>query len=335
MAKVSKKNPLISVVVPVYKVEQYIHRCIDSILNQTYKNLEIILVDDGSPDNCGKICDDYAKKDKRIKVIHKKNGGLSDARNAGIKVATGEYIGFVDSDDWISKNMYEKLYNLFTTNDIEIASCELIKTNEIKNIEKEKIYDKKVIVYTIDEFMPYYMKTKKNKTYYYAPTKLFKKEILDDNQFPSGLTSEDVVGSYKALLKSKKIAHINYPYYFYYCNTESITGSFSKKDFDLLKIWDIMIEITKKEKKEYLEMVKLNRYRIDYTLLMRMAVNLKYSEIKDKYQTEYKKMYKDLKKNKRILLRSKIPFSRKLTLALICVNYSFFVKLCNLVKKIH
>lgn len=98
----------LSVIVPVYKVEPYIHKCVDSILGQTYTNLEVILVDDGSPDNCGKICDEYAAKDKRVKVIHKKNGGLSDARNAGIDISTGDIIGFIDSDDYIEARMYQE-----------------------------------------------------------------------------------------------------------------------------------------------------------------------------------------------------------------------------------
>ena len=104
-------NPMISVIVPIYNVEKYLARCVDSIVNQTYKNLEIILVDDGSPDRCPQMCDDYAEKDSRIKVIHKKNGGLSDARNAGMAVATGEYISFIDSDDWIETSMFELLLN--------------------------------------------------------------------------------------------------------------------------------------------------------------------------------------------------------------------------------
>ena len=103
------KGPLISVIVPVYKVEQYLDRCLQSIVNQTYKNLEIILVDDGSPDNCPQICDEWAKRDKRIKVIHTQNRGVSTARNIGIDVANGQYIGFVDSDDWIEEDMYEFL----------------------------------------------------------------------------------------------------------------------------------------------------------------------------------------------------------------------------------
>ena len=113
-------NPLISVIVPIYNVEKYLARCVDSIVNQTYKNLEIILVDDGSPDRCPQMCDDYAEKDSRIKVVHKKNGGLSDARNAGMAVATGEYISFIDSDDWIETSMFELLLNNIFQYDCEI-----------------------------------------------------------------------------------------------------------------------------------------------------------------------------------------------------------------------
>ena len=114
---------LVSVIVPIYKVEKYLGKCVDSIINQTYKNLEIILVDDGSPDNSGKICDEYAKKDNRIKVIHKENGGLSSARNAGLDVATGEFIAFVDSDDRIHLDFVEKLYRAIKEENADIASC--------------------------------------------------------------------------------------------------------------------------------------------------------------------------------------------------------------------
>ena len=115
--------PKISVIIPVYKVEEYISRCIKSVVDQTYSNLEIILVDDGSPDNCPAICDKWAEKDSRIKVIHKKNGGLSDARNAGMQIASGEFIGFVDSDDWISKEMYQLLYENMKENESDISAC--------------------------------------------------------------------------------------------------------------------------------------------------------------------------------------------------------------------
>lgn len=117
----SNINTLVSVIVPVYKVEKYLHRCIDSIINQTYKNLEIILVDDGSPDNCGKICDEYAEKDNRIKVIHKSNGGLSSARNAGLDVANGDYVYFVDSDDYIDTKLVEDNLNLAIEHDADMV----------------------------------------------------------------------------------------------------------------------------------------------------------------------------------------------------------------------
>ena len=124
-------NELISVIVPVYKVEPYLRRCIDSIISQTYHNLEIILVDDGSPDNCGAICDEYAEKDTRVRVIHKSNGGLSDARNAGLDIMTGDYVAFVDSDDWIDKQHLSSMYALVNGGaDIAVSDVRRILTDE-------------------------------------------------------------------------------------------------------------------------------------------------------------------------------------------------------------
>ena len=130
-------KPLLSIIVPVYNVEKYIERCIKSILNQSFTNFELILVDDGSPDNCGKICDEYKKKDSRIKVIHKKNGGLSDARNAGIERAKGEYIAFVDSDDFINKYMYEILYKNAKKWDADISICNFKMVCENDRIDED------------------------------------------------------------------------------------------------------------------------------------------------------------------------------------------------------
>ena len=114
---------LISIIVPIYNVEDYLCKCVDSILTQTYKNIEVILVNDGSIDNCGKICDEYALKDNRVKVIHKKNGGIADARNAGLEICCGDYIGFVDSDDWIAEDMYEVLHDFASSNSLDVAIC--------------------------------------------------------------------------------------------------------------------------------------------------------------------------------------------------------------------
>ena len=132
------KNDLISIIIPVYKVEKYLEKCIESVLKQTYTNLQIILVDDGSPDNCGKICDEYAKKDSRIEVIHKINGGLSDARNVGINRANGRYIGFVDSDDYIKEDMYEKLINLIKEYNADVSICNLYDVFDGKEYVRNK-----------------------------------------------------------------------------------------------------------------------------------------------------------------------------------------------------
>jgi len=138
----------ISVILPIYNVEKYICECIDSIVNQTYKNLEIILVDDGSPDSCPQICDEYAKKDNRIKVIHRENGGVSSARNRGIKEATGEYIAFVDPDDWLEVDMYEKLYKYISENSCEVVLCQYCK-NGNKNLKEQFKFNSEVITQRI------------------------------------------------------------------------------------------------------------------------------------------------------------------------------------------
>ena len=145
-------QPLLSVIIPVYKVEKYLRRCLDSIVNQTYKNLEIILVDDGSPDNSGKICDEYAQNDKRIKVIHQKNKGQGAARNTGIIAANGELITFVDSDDWIENNTYEIMVSKLLQYELDIIKCAIVETDGSKikrelNHKTTKINVVKIVIF--------------------------------------------------------------------------------------------------------------------------------------------------------------------------------------------
>lgn len=173
-------DPKISIIVPVYKVEPYIHKCIDSILNQTFKDFELILVDDGSPDRCGEICDEYAKKDNRIVVIHKENKGVSSARNTGIQIAKGEYIAFVDPDDYIDKNMYEKLLLMAKTNNLDITVCQIKTVNNILGIKKvTEIYDNEVLNKKSidDELMPSILHGKDYGTFS-SVNKLYKKDIF-------------------------------------------------------------------------------------------------------------------------------------------------------------
>lgn len=195
-----KNNPLITVIVPVYKVENYLDQCVESIINQTYKNLEIFLVDDGSPDTCPKMCDDYGAKDPRIKVIHKENGGLSDARNAGTNVATGEYIAFIDSDDCIHEKYIEILHRLIEENDADISVC-----NNIRFVDKlppitTEIEKVKVLSNTEAMKNMFYQKEFE----FFAHSKMYKAEIAKKFLYPKGRLYEDVFTTYKMLFDAKK-----------------------------------------------------------------------------------------------------------------------------------
>ena len=205
---------LISIIIPVYNVEKYIRYCLDSVINQTYKNLEIIIVDDGSKDSSGQIADEYALKDSRIKVIHKENGGLSDARNVGLGVITGKYVAFLDSDDVISLDFYEYLYNLIKQNDYDIAECEFLRipSDDIEKVqeildEKNKEIEIKVKEETskdaLCDFYGRYLNPYVNKVVVW--NKLYKSDIYKDIRYPVGRFHEDEFTTYKILNKITKM----------------------------------------------------------------------------------------------------------------------------------
>lgn len=213
-------QPLISVIIPVYKVELYLRECIDSVLAQTYQNLEVILVDDGSPDQCGSICEQYAEKDNRVCVIHKENGGLSDARNAGIDVAKGEYIGFVDSDDWVAPDMYECLYKASVEYNAEIVVCGYYDCWRGKY---HAAYHSDVQIYENEEGMEALLWLKIGN---YSWNKLYKRELwTKDIRFPKGKVYEDVRTTYRVVQKSKTIVSIPEIKYYYRRRNDGITGS--------------------------------------------------------------------------------------------------------------
>lgn len=220
---------LISIIVPVYNVEKYLNKCIDSILNQTYRNIEVILVDDGSPDNCGKICDEYAMKDKRVKVIHIENKGVSNARNVGVENSTGQYIGFVDADDILFKKMYEKLLNEAVKEDADIVQCNycylfedgttkpMIRKIKTKKVEKEQ----KITAFFDGDIYPL------------VATKLFKSSLLNDIRFDINLKiGEDRLFMHECCLKALKIALLEDVYYYYFQRQTSVMHVFSMRQFD-------------------------------------------------------------------------------------------------------
>lgn len=193
-------NPKISIIVPVYKVEPYIHKCVDSILNQTFKDFEVILVNDGSPDNCGKICDEYAKKDDRVVVIHKENGGQATARNSALDIARGEYIGFVDSDDYIEKDMYEFLYNLCIDNNCDIANC----SSTIYFKDRVQVNGgHELMIHDTNEAMRVAIEGVLYDECLW--TKLIKKELFKNLRIPVGIAYEDTAFTYKLIDRAKRI----------------------------------------------------------------------------------------------------------------------------------
>lgn len=229
-------KPLISVIVPVYKVERYLNACVDSIINQTYSNLEIILVDDGSPDNCPEMCDGYAKIDNRIKVIHQENGGLSAARNAGIDVACGDFLTFIDSDDLVAKNYLELLYDglLKLGADVSVASfCTFKKDTELTISYSEFPFTE---IIKEECFRRYgSLRAELSMPFISACNKLYKKDLFASIRFPIGKLYEDAFCTYKILDKAKKIVFTSTQLYFYRLNPQSILGqSFREKHLEMV-----------------------------------------------------------------------------------------------------
>ena len=227
---------LISIIIPVYKVKEYIHHCMETVLAQTYCHLEIILVDDGSPDECGEICDEYARMDLRVKVIHKENGGLSSARNAALAIASGEYIGFVDSDDYIHPKMYELLHAACVRNAAEISVCSHFVENGERLYIEDPIEDDEV-VYTKEQALERLLEDKWIRNY--AWDKLYRADIFKQIRYPEGRNHEDVATTYLLFDQATKICKIPDYLYYYQLRDDSISGRMTtEKWFQCLK--DIM-----------------------------------------------------------------------------------------------
>lgn len=214
------KHACVSIIVPVYQVEQYLKNCVDSILNQSYSNLEIILVDDGSPDHSGHICDEYAKKDERVKVIHKENGGLSDARNAGIEIATGEYLMFVDSDDFLSSGAIQTLVEVLEEQNADMAVGSIQCVDEQGNslhkswFLEDRIWNKPDYFFGVLSWMPM------------AVAKLYKREIFLCLRFPVGKLHEDEFTAHHIAGICEKIVTSSYCCYYYLQRSGSITNQY-------------------------------------------------------------------------------------------------------------
>lgn len=214
-------KPLISIIVPVYNVARYLNRCIDSLINQEYENIQIVLVDDGSTDGSSQICDEYKEKDGRITVIHQPYAGVSDARNKGIKASEGEYILFLDSDDEAMPNYASKLYETLISNDLDIAQCCLIRVKNGEYVNKGEVKEGVQIFNGIEMQMKIFERNR-----YFSMClcgKLFKKELFDGLEFPVGRINEDESLIYLLMYRAKRIGIIDDYLYLYHYNSDSIT----------------------------------------------------------------------------------------------------------------
>lgn len=318
-------NPKISIIVPVYKVEKYIHKCIDSILNQTFEDFELILVDDGSPDKCGEICDEYAKKDNRVVVIHKENGGLSSARNAGIDISTGEYIGFIDSDDYIEVDMYELLYSLCEEHSCDIASCSSIIYFQDRIVvnggHKLEIHNKKEA-----------MKTMLNGKLYdeVVWVKLFKKSVIGKIRFPEGRIYEDTSFTYKVIHNSQKIATIGEAKYNYIKHDGSIMNTATKSiNTDAIIAYKEMYDFIKDRYPELLSLVTLKLSNSCLVILNNIIESNNFSENKFKYYETAKFLNSYFKKT---ITLKEYPRNLKILLLALKINPIIYKYLIRMIK---
>lgn len=300
-----EKNLKVSIIIPIYKVEKYLKKCIDSILNQTYSNIEVILVDDGSPDNCGKICDEYKKLDDRIIVIHKENGGLSDARNKGLKIATGEFISFIDSDDYIANDFIEYLLNITTSNDADMGIILPYKFKEgsIPNIknksEKIRIYNAYDALKTM-----LYQKEFDNAAW----GKLYSKKIVENIEFPVGKLYEDIGTTYKYILNSKKIVYSNQYKYYYLQRGDSIMGSpFKPKEMDYVYQTELLMNDVKKFNSISINKAAECRYlNANFSVLLKIGKNQQYTDEKLEITKNIKNIRRSVLFDKKARLKTKI-----------------------------
>lgn len=318
---------LISVIIPVYNVEKYLRRCVESVLRQTHKEIEIFLIDDGSTDNSGKICDELEKEDNRIKTVHISNGGAARARNIGLDRATGEYISFIDSDDWILPMFLENLLQLCLENNADISKCEVIDVKSEQDIIPNIVEKKNKIYSPLEILNQIYIDRKLFNVA--IMNKLYKKTIFEKIRFEEGIINEDEEILCKIIMKANKIVITNEIMYCYFLSDKSVTRSnFRKQNLDIMKCFDSRIQ--QLQGQEYNDV--LQQTYADYMKILGQLYYKVYTyewKDKNKYLDEIKEKINDLKernkKNKYFSFEEKM----KIIMRLYCVN---LVKICYKIK---
>lgn len=325
------KEPLISVIVPIYNVEKYLEKCIESIINQSYKNLEIILINDGSPDSSKEICEKYRQIDSRIVLINKKNGGLSSARNAGLKNATGEIIVCVDSDDWINKDMIRVMYqNLEKYNaDLSVCNFEIKDASGKSDIKK---FTEQIEILNKEQAMQYAILPEK--FYGFAWNKMYRKSILKDMLYDESIRKgEDSPFTCQYISRCEKIVYQDIPLYYYRQDTVSISRSkFNEGKMTVLKAYSDILHLLEEQK---FSQKTIDLQKVQYAnQMLSLLVNIIETDRK-KYKSNIHELKKKMKEYKKYYVHSKnIDKLHKITY--LCGTWSehLVVILCGLKKGI-
>lgn len=325
-----ENNALVSVVVPVYNVEKYLSRCIDSISRQSYSNLQIILVDDGSKDNSAVICDEYSKKDTRISVIHKTNGGLSDARNVGIDNAKGDYICFIDSDDFVRETYVEDLLNAILKYNADIAVCLFEKGNSDKfNDVVENNQQNEIVLNNIGALNKLYDEVL-NVNMVVAWNKLYSKNLFYKIRFPVGKIHEDEFTTPKLLFEADKIVVINKKDYYYFQSPNSIMRSeFKINRLDALEAFEERINLFNQKGLNELANKTLSAYI--YILIRYICI---IDNLNDKkYQKAKNTLIKKLKDTRKFVFnRKKVSIKQKIQILIFSISPKVFIYIRNFIK---
>ena len=307
----------ISIVIPVYNVEKYIRKCLDSVVNQTFGDLEIILVDDGSSDSSGDICDEYARQDSRINVIHKKNGGLSEARNTGIEVATGEFIAFVDSDDYIALNMIQTLYDNIERDKADIAVC------GIMNVYREHTWPqcKENTHFICGNVEGFRLLLVGEKIPGSICNKLLRTELIKEIRFPSGKHYEDIFFHTDLMQVIDKISVDTTPLYYYVHRRDSVTTrKFEKSSMDIIEAYERNLKVIIDKYPQLIDVAIFRVQWANFVVLDRMMEGSYYWKIE-----EYEQVKKMLKKNALKIVKSPYFFkTRKLAALLLFINIKLY-----------
>ncbi len=324
--------PKISIIVPVYNCEKYISNCINSILEQSFKDFELILVDDGSSDRSFEICESFVKKDSRVKAIHQQNSGVSRARNRGLDEVQGEYIGFVDGDDCVDKEMYERLYKNLADNDADISICGIVNYFLKKDGTTEKVRQSQVDGFWIFSGEQALKEALQSRLYSVNPVnKLFKRELFDKLRYPEGKISEDAFLIPVVVSKANRVVYDSKPMYYYLRRENSITTSnFSYNDWDVVEAYENHLNMIS-EKFPNLKKVAKFRYLWSYTYVIDKIMICENSE---NYLKDFRKAFDFIKKNiLQIIFNPYFSFKRKIAVIVLLLNKKIYKKMIMKVNK--